>query len=228
MLRSLIMCCGEKRIGIPFVSVYRKRSRLSVAAALRAVAGLAVARPSGAWWALRVGALPLQALRARSARPTEGPAPLPCLDDGCAFLDHPAVEEVHAAVGVGRVARIVCHHADRRALPVQFAQQIHHGLTVLRIEIAGGLVRKQNRRLPRDGAGDSHALLLTARELRGQVLRAVRHAHTLEGGVGALTTLRGFHAAVNQRKLHVLEHSEIANQVEALEDEPDLAIAHAR
>src|SRR5918995_7501890 len=44
----------------------------------------------------------------------------------------------------------------------------------------------------------------------------------------ALAPLGGLHAAIDQRQLDVLEHGEVADQVEALEDEPDLAVAHAR
>ena len=41
----------------------------------------------------------------------------------------------------------------------------------------------------------------------------------------ALLALGGAHAAVGERQLDVLEHREVADQVEALEDEPDLAVA---
>ena len=37
----------------------------------------------------------------------------------------------------------------------------------------------------------------------------------------------GAHAAIGQRKLHILEHGQIADQIEALEDESDLAVADA-
>ena len=43
-----------------------------------------------------------------------------------------------------------------------------------------------------------------------------------------LFALRRRRAAVRQRQLDVLVHREIANQVECLENEPDLAIADAR
>ena len=46
--------------------------------------------------------------------------------------------------------------------------------------------------------------------------------------VDARLPLRRLHAAVGERQLDVLEDREVANQVEALEDEPDLAVADAR
>src|SRR5215471_5181501 len=44
----------------------------------------------------------------------------------------------------------------------------------------------------------------------------------------ASPALRLRHAAVRERQLHVLVHRQVADQVEALEDEPDLAIADPR
>src|SRR5690606_16597737 len=95
------------------------------------------------------------------------------------------------------------------------------------IEIAGWLVRQQNERLTRDGSGHGDPLLLPSRELARQVPRPVRHANALQGLPGPLAPLGDAHSAIGERQLDVLEDREIANQVEALEDEPDLAIADA-
>src|SRR5262245_45692989 len=97
-----------------------------------------------------------------------------------ALLDDAAVEEMDAAIGVARVARVVRHHADRGARTVQLAEEIHHSFAAARIEVSSGLVREQDQRLAGDGARDGDALLLTARELAREVLRAVRHADALE------------------------------------------------
>src|SRR5688572_14117581 len=82
--------------------------------------------------------------------------------DHVAFVDDPAVEELDLAVRVIRVARIVRDHADRRALAVQLAQQVHHRLAVPRVEVSGRLVGEQDRGLAGERAGDGHALLLAA------------------------------------------------------------------
>jgi hypothetical protein len=60
------------------------------------------------------------------------------------------------------------------------------------------------------------------------VLGAVRHPDALECGFDALLAFGGLHAAIGERQLDVLEDRQVANQVEALEDEPDLAVPHAR
>ena len=107
--------------------------------------------------------------------------------------------------GVRRVARVVRHHADGGAGLVQLLEQIHHRLAVLRIQVARGLVGQQNRRLAAHRARHGDALLLAARELAGQVLGAVRHAHALERRRHALLALGRAHAAVGERQLDVLE-----------------------
>src|SRR5207247_8462310 len=90
------------------------------------------------------------------------------------------------------------------------------------------LVCQQDERLAGHRAGDGHTLLLTARELAGKMLRAVRHADALERRFHALLALGRLHPAIGERQLYVLEDREVADQVEALEDEPNLTVAHAR
>ena len=48
---------------------------------------------------------------------------------GFFFIHDEAVEYMHGSVGVRSVTLIVRHHADRRALCVQFAEQFHYGFT---------------------------------------------------------------------------------------------------
>src|SRR5688572_12706597 len=83
------------------------------------------------------------------------------LYDGQRFLDHAAVEQVNVSRRVRGVARVVRHHADRGAGLVQLLEEVHHRLAVLRVEVAGGLVGQQDRRLATDRARDGDALLLT-------------------------------------------------------------------
>src|SRR2546428_3371813 len=147
--------------------------------------------------------------------------------DGRALLDDAAVEQVDGAVGVTRVARVVRHHAEGGAAPVKLAQKLHDCLAALGIEVSGRLVRQQDERAAGDRAGHRDALLLAARELARQVPRAVRHPDALPSVVRALPPVGRLHAAVGQRQLDVLEHRQITDQVERLEDEPDLEIADA-
>ena len=81
----------------------------------------------------------------------------------------------------------------------------------------------------RQCARHGHALLLTTGELRGIVPDAMRHAHALQRLITRALPLRGRHLlAIRERQFDILIHRQIANQVEALEDESDLLIADAR
>ena len=102
--------------------------------------------------------------------------------DRCSPRD-PAVEHPHRALGVrGVVGRVRDHH-DARAFLVQPDQDLHDLGAVLGIEIAGRFVGEDQVRLMDDRARDRDALLLTARELPGQVIAAVADVHALEHGV---------------------------------------------
>jgi hypothetical protein len=71
-------------------------------------------------------------------------------------------------------------------------QELHHGVAVLGVEVARGLVGEEHGRGAGEGAGDGDALLLAAGELGGQVLGAVAHADLLEGlGHAVLRSLAG-------------------------------------
>ncbi len=131
------------------------------------------------------------------------------------------------AIRVPGEARIVRHHADRRPLAVQILEEGHDRLAVARVEVARRLVGEQDAGLADQGAGDRHPLLLAPRELARKMARAVRHADLLQRLAHRLRPLRRLHAAVGERQLDVLVHREVADQVEALEDEADLAIADA-
>src|SRR5687767_2464484 len=89
------------------------------------------------------------------------------------LIDHPPVEKGDYAVSMPRILRVVSNHADRRPATMELAQQLHHRLAVLRIEISGWLVRQQYRRVAGDRPRNCHSLLLTARELRRIVVGAV-------------------------------------------------------
>ena len=80
---------------------------------------------------------------------------------------------------------------------------------------------------PTKRARDGDALLLTAGKLRGIMLHPMSHAHAFENFLHALFSLGRGHAAIGERQLDVFEDGEVANQIERLENEADLAIANA-
>ena len=105
----------------------------------------------------------------------------------------------------------------------QLLQQGQDLVRAVAVEVAGGLVAEQERRVGHDGAGDGHALLLAAGELARLVLRAVGDAHDAERGLDAALALGPRERGQQQRQLHVAEGGEHRDQVVHLEDEPDVA-----
>jgi hypothetical protein len=144
------------------------------------------------------------------------------------LCDDPSIEEVNVTLGVARVPRIMRDHTNRGTALMQFAQEIHDRFAALGIEIAGRFVGEQDDRLTCDRAGYGDPLLLPTGELTRHVFSAVRHTHPFERLGDPLPTLGRPHAAVGERQFDVLEDREIADQIEALEDETDLPISDAR
>jgi hypothetical protein len=60
------------------------------------------------------------------------------------------------------------------------------------------------------------------------VLHTVRHSHSLQRFLRAPPAFRAPHAAISQRQFDILVYGQIADQIECLEYEPNLAIADAR
>ena len=112
---------------------------------------------------------------------------------------------------------------------MQLAQQVHHRFAVLRVEVAGGLVREQDRaarprsRAPRRPAAAGRPRAGWAGAWRDGAMPTRSSASSTRSRRSA-----DWHAAIGQGQLDVLEDGEVADQVEALEDEPDLAVADAR
>ena len=74
-----------------------------------------------------------------------------------------AILEVDHPPGVTRNVQLVCDHHNRRALPVQLAQQAHDLLTGMGIQVAGRLVGEENGGMVDECAGDGDPLLLPTR-----------------------------------------------------------------
>ena len=77
---------------------------------------------------------------------------------------------------------IVGDHDDRRALGVEHPEDVEDLGTGHGVEVAGGLVGEDHRRLGDDRSGDRHPLPLAARQLGRPVVEPVAEADPLEGG----------------------------------------------
>ena len=122
---------------------------------------------------------------------------------------------------------LVRHQHHRHALAVQLLEQRHDLEAGARVERAGRLVGEDQQRLGDQRARDRHALLLAARELRRVVVRAVGQPDALRASLmRLLEPLLLGHARIEQRQLDVLDRRRAREQVELLEHEADVAVAH--
>ena len=152
---------------------------------------------------------------------------------GRADLLDPAL--VHHDDAVGELERLFLIVGDEDAgdvdLVVQPPQPSAQFLAHLGVERAEGLVEQQHLRLDRERARQGDALALAAGELRGIAVGEAVELHELQQLVHARADL-GFGRPLAPR-LHaqpegdVLEHRHVAEQRVMLEDETDLALAHA-
>ena len=88
----------------------------------------------------------------------------------CDFRNHLTVEQVDNALGIAGISLRVSHHQDSSALLVQLGEQLHHLQTVFRVKVTCGLVGEDQFGVHHDGTSDGDTLLLTARELLGEVV----------------------------------------------------------
>ena len=132
-------------------------------------------------------------------------------------------------LGARRGVRIVRHHDDGLALLlVQRLQQVEDLVARLAVEVAGGLVAQQERRIGDDRARDADALFLAARQLARLVLGAL--AQDRRGSSAAPTRLRairGGQRSQQQRQLDVALGRQHRQQVVHLKHEADVIRAPA-
>ena len=107
---------------------------------------------------------------------------------------------------------------------MKLAQQAEHDFFILRIQISRRFIRQDDSRIVDQRAGNAHPLLLAARELRRQMVRAISQADSRK-------SLHRFlfvgHAVKVLREHYVLDRGEKGNEMKLLEDKTNLLGAHA-
>ncbi|MNN43623.1 hypothetical protein D3C81_1578690 [compost metagenome] len=120
-------------------------------------------------------------------------------------------------------------HDGQFQFAVDLGQQLQHRSGGLRVKGAGGFVTQQNLRFGSQGAGDADALLLAAGELRRVLFRVIGQADAgqqfVDAGVDFLARQL---AGQGQWQGHVVGDSLGGQQVEVLEDHPDLLAESAQ
>ena len=139
------------------------------------------------------------------------------------FTDEHTMVEHDFALRAGGDERIVRHDDDCSALLVQLTEQVEHDLLIPLIEIAGRLVGENQLRVVDERAGDAHALLLTAGQLAGQVMRTLLQPHSFQRFHRLLLI---DYRMVVLRHHHVLHRRQMRHEVKLLEHESDHVLAH--
>src|SRR5207237_5687519 len=166
--------------------------------------------------------------RAKAAAPaTDSPRPAAtaarrrarsCVEDQLSALepDGPAVPPLEQAAVVGG-------HDHGGAPRVCVEEELQDAVGQRGIEVSGGLIREQDGGLVHQRASDGHALLFASGEPPRQAGRFVRETHLIEAPAGALADVRVGGAQHLERVPHVLQPGPVVEELEILEDDPDVA-----
>src|ERR1017187_858985 len=132
---------------------------------------------------------------------------------------------MHLARELGGVRVVRHHHHGLAEFLVQAHQNGEHFERGRGVQVAGGLVGQNQRRVGDDGARHSDTLLLAAGKLSRQVMQSIAEAHQGERGGGVLDALGLLQIRELERKLDIFQRGEHRYEVELLEDEADVFVA---
>src|SRR5208337_5254501 len=136
-----------------------------------------------------------------------------------------SVADMNDAMSVSGDIVLVGHQDDGVSALVEPLEQAHDFLASGRVQIPGGFVGQDDGRVVHQGAGNRHALALSAGKLVGLVVHAFHQVNLTQSLLGFLQTFLGGDSAVNQRQFHVVQGAGPGKKVEGLKDEPDFLVA---
>ena len=144
-------------------------------------------------------------------------------------VSHPAVDEDDLPPEVLDDLRVVGGEDERRpeAL-VELDHRVQDLVGVLGVEVGRRLVGQDDLGLLDHGPGDGDPLVLAARHLAGPGAGPVGQADPGQGVHHRLAPGRRGHPQEEERELDVLVGRVDRQEVEGLEDEPDVVVAEAR
>ncbi len=139
-------------------------------------------------------------------------------------MDHALVQEADLRGNLLGEAHLVGRQHHRHPVSGQFTDDVEHLGDELGVERRGDLVEQHEVRLHGQGPNDGDPLLLAARQTIGVLLGLVVEADPLqEGDAAFLGQLLGEPEHLDRGDRHVLQHRHVREEVEALEDDADLA-----
>src|SRR3974390_35629 len=124
-----------------------------------------------------------------------------------------------------RDVQFVGNEDDGVALAVKIFKQVHDFFACLGVKVPGWLVRKNDRGVIHQSAGDSDALALAAGEFVGLVMHPGRQVDALQSKLGLFDTLFRGSAVVDQRQLNVVQRGSARQKIEGLKNETDFLVA---
>ena len=119
--------------------------------------------------------------------------------------------------------RIVSHHNDQAILGDIF-EDLHNLHAGGGVQSTRRLVGQKNFGIVDQGAGNGHALHLSARELAGPLMHLIRESHLGKRIRGTAAPLRPGYTGERQCQFHVGKYRLVRDQIVALEHESDRVI----
>src|SRR3989454_9297976 len=135
-------------------------------------------------------------------------------------VDDPPIAQMDNAIAIGRVSFRVGHPDNGGSLPVEPLEELHDLLALTGMQVAGRLVGQDEPCVHHHGASHAHKLLLSTGELAGEKILLCDDLKPVQDVADPAHAFRARHVVIGERDLQVLEHSEVVDQVVALEDEP--------
>jgi len=145
-----------------------------------------------------------------------------CSSRRCSFGEDLPVADFEDPMGDVRNTRIMRHHQDRLlVLLVQTAKEIEDLLSRLRVELARGFVRQEERRVVCEGNRDRDPLLFAAAQFVRSMDGPLGHPDEFQEFLPPFVPDGGSLRRESHRELDVLLRGEGRDEVEELEDETD-------
>ena len=110
-------------------------------------------------------------------------------------------------------------------LPVERIEKAENLLARLAVEVSGGLVREDDRRVVHERPRDRDPLALSAGKLAWAMIEAISKVDALKRALRSTAALVGRNPPINERQLDVPERRGAWEQVKRLEHKADFLIA---
>src|ERR1051326_1563973 len=139
-------------------------------------------------------------------------------------MDDPTVFQLHDPIAVRSVNFGVRHLNDGGAFFVKTLEQIHDLFALGRMQVARGLVGKNQTRVRDYGARDADQLLLSTRQLSWIEIFLTHDLKSIERVADDRLAILTAHVSIRKRQFEILKDSLIVQQVIALKDKANILV----